>query len=121
MVASAERSAPLAVVEVPLKQIKVSTRLRSTDEDKVNDLAESIEGIGLLHSITVSKHGEWFHLLSGMHRLEAFRKLGRDTIPASINKSDRYLSAKLSACDAVRGNIFNINCFPLMAQQQAHE
>jgi len=34
---------------------------------------------------------------------------------------DRYLSAKLSACDAVRGNIFNINCFPLMAQQQAHE
>ena len=33
----------------------------------------------------------------------------------------RYLSAKLSACDAVRGNIFNINCFPLMAQQQAHE
>ena len=33
----------------------------------------------------------------------------------------RYLSAKLSACDAVRGNIFNINCFPLVAQQQAHE
>ena len=33
----------------------------------------------------------------------------------------RYLSAKLSACGAVRGNIFNINCFPLMAQQQAHE
>ena len=33
----------------------------------------------------------------------------------------RYLSAKLSACDAVRGNISNINCFPLMAQQQAHE
>ena len=88
MVASAERSAPLAVVEVPLKQIKVSTRLRGTDEDKVTDLAESIEGIGLLHPITVSKHGEWFHLLSGMHRLEAFRKLGRDTIPASINQSD---------------------------------
>ena len=33
----------------------------------------------------------------------------------------RYLSAKLSACDAVRGNIFNINCFPLMAQRYPRE
>ena len=88
MVASVERITLLAVVEVPLKLIKVSTRLRSTDEDKVTDLAESIEGIGLLHPITVSRHGQWFHLLSGMHRLEAFRKLGRSTIPASINQSD---------------------------------
>jgi ParB-like chromosome segregation protein Spo0J len=47
-----------------------------------------VEGIGLLHSITVSKHGDWFHLLSGMHRLEAFRQLGRQTIPATIKKTD---------------------------------
>ena len=78
----------LTVVQVPLKRIKISTRLRATDEDKVNDLAESIEGIGLLHPITVSQHGEWFHLLSGMHRLEAFRQLKRQTIPATINDSD---------------------------------
>ena len=41
--------------------------------------------------------------------------------PVKVNSPIRYLSAKLSACDAVRGNIFNINCFPLVAQQQAHE
>jgi len=113
VVASVERTAPLAVVEVPLKQIKVSTRLRGTDEDKVSDLAESISGIGLLHPITVSRHGEWFHLLSGMHRLEAFRQLGRDTIPASINKSDplieelieveeNLVSSRLTAIDEAR-------------------
>ena len=113
MVASAERTASLAVVEIPLKRIKVSTRLRGTDEDKVNDLAESISGIGLLHPITVSSHGEWFHLLSGMHRLEAFRQLGRDTIPASINKSDplieelieveeNLVSSRLTSIDEAR-------------------
>ena len=113
VVASDERVAPLAVVQVPLKRIKVSTRLRGTDEDKVTDLAESIEGIGLLHPITVSKHGEWFHLLSGMHRLEAFRKLGRDTIPASINQSDplieelieveeNLVSSRLTSIDEAR-------------------
>lgn len=113
MVTSAERTASLAVVEIPLKRIKVSTRLRGTDEDKVNDLVESIRGIGLLHSITVSRHGEWFHLLSGMHRLEAFRQLGRETIPASINKSEplieeliqveeNLVSSRLTAIDKAR-------------------
>lgn len=113
MVAASERVDQLDVVEIPLKQIKVSTRLRGTDEDKVTDLAESIEGIGLLHPITVSRHGEWFHLLSGMHRLEAFRQLGRETIPASINQSDplieelieveeNLVSSRLTSIDEAR-------------------
>jgi ParB family transcriptional regulator, chromosome partitioning protein len=113
VVASAERTAPLTVVEVPLKRIKVSTRLRGTDEGAVKDLAESIAGIGLLHPITVSRHGEWFHLLSGMHRLEAFRLLGRETIPATISQSDplieelieveeNLVSSKLTSIDESR-------------------
>ena len=113
MVASAERVALLTVVEIPLKRIKVSTRLRGTDEGAVKDLAESIEGIGLLHPITVSRHGEWFHLLSGMHRLEAFRLLGRETIPATISQSDplieelieveeNLVSSKLTSIDESR-------------------
>lgn len=113
MVATAELASPFAVVQVPLKRIKVSTRLRGTDEDKINELAESIEGIGLLHPITVSRHGDWFHLLSGMHRLEAFRQLGRETIPASINQSDplieelieveeNLVSSRLTSIDEAR-------------------
>jgi ParB family transcriptional regulator, chromosome partitioning protein len=113
VVASAERVALLTVVEIPLKRIKVSTRLRGTDEDAVKDLAESIGGIGLLHSITVSRHGEWFHLLDGMHRLEAFRLLDRETIPATISESDplieelieveaNLVSSKLTSIDESR-------------------
>ena len=63
MVATPERTSA-AVVEIPLDRIKVTTRLRATDHDKVTDIAESVEGIGLLHPVTVSQHGEWFHLLS---------------------------------------------------------
>ena len=103
----------LSVVEIPLKRIKVSTRLRATDYGKVDDLCESIEGVNLLHPICVSQHGEWFHLLSGMHRLEAFRKLKRETIPATINDADPLLeelieveenlvSSRLSAIDEAR-------------------
>ena len=113
MVATVERIAPLTVVEIPLKRIKVSSRLRGTDEGAVKDLAESIAGIGLLHPITVSKYGEWFHLLSGMHRLEAFRQLGRETISATISQSDplieelieveeNLVSSKLTSIDESR-------------------
>ena len=35
--------------------------------------------------------------------------------PKATDRYGRYLSAKLSACDAVRGNKLNINCFLLMA------
>ena len=112
MVATPERTSA-AVVEIPLDRIKVTTRLRATDHDKVTDIAESVEGIGLLHSITVSQHGEWFHLLSGMHRLEAFRQLGRKTIPANIKDADplveelieveeNLVSSRLSAIDEAR-------------------
>ena len=104
---------PAVVTEIPLNRIKVSTRLRATDQDKVTDIAESVEGIGLLHPITVSQHDEWFHLLSGMHRLESFRQLGRETIPANIKESDplieelieveeNLVSSRLSAIDEAR-------------------
>ena len=112
MVATPERTSA-AVVEIPLDRIKVSTRLRATDHDKVTDIAESVEGIGMLHPVTVSQHGDWFHLLSGMHRLEAFRQLGRETIPATIKEADplveelieveeNLVSSRLSAIDEAR-------------------
>ena len=99
MVAAPQR--PTAVVEIPLDRIKVTTRLRATDHDKVTDIAESVEGIGLLHSITVSKRGEWFHLLDGMHRVESFRQLGRETIPATIKDADPLIEELIE----VEGNL----------------
>ena len=63
------------VVEVPISRIKVTTRLRATSEEKIQDLKESILGVGLLHPITVSQKGENFHLLAGNHRLESVKSL----------------------------------------------
>ena len=116
MVATPERNlaaATVEVVEIPVDRIKVTTRLRGTDLAKVTDIAESVAGVGLLHPISVSRHGDWFHLLDGMHRLESFRQSGRQTIPATIRDADPLIeelievegnlcSAKLSAIDESR-------------------
>tara|TARA_Y100000289_G_scaffold1873_1_gene1746 strand:+ start:338 stop:1834 length:1497 start_codon:yes stop_codon:yes gene_type:complete len=80
-----------SVVDIPINRIKVSTRLRGTDPDKIQDLAESIEGVGLLHAVTVSRRGDDYLLLAGNHRLESFRLLGRETIPATIQDADPLL------------------------------
>ena len=81
--------------EVEINQIKVGTRLRKIDQDKVNDLVESIRLVGLLHPIVVDANN---NLLAGNHRLEAYRTLGKDQIPAQIIDMDE-LNAELVQID----------------------
>lgn len=110
MVATPDRAAVSnEVVEIPIDRIKVNTRLRATDHDKVRDISESVEGVGLLHAITVSKHGEWFHLLDGMHRVESFRLLKRKTIPATIRDADPLIDELIE----VEGNLCSAKLSPL--------
>ena len=89
-VVAAPESKPqtVEVVEVDVNNIKVTTRLRNTSEEQVSELARSIEELGILHPITVSLKNGKYTLLSGHHRLEAYKQLGYETIPATIKEAD---------------------------------
>ena len=65
--------------------------MRRTDEEAIKDLAESIKNIGLLHNICVALKDDTYVLLSGLHRLESFRLLGRTTIPATVRQSNKHI------------------------------
>ena len=58
---------------------------KNIDDSKINELAKSIKENSLLHRITVvlKKNGE-YELISGQRRLNAFKRLGRETIPAKV-------------------------------------
>ena len=71
-------------LDIPISKIKVINRMRRTDENRIADLAQSIEGIGLLSQIIVAKKDECYLLLAGLHRLEAFKLLKKQFIPARI-------------------------------------
>ena len=91
MVSTPNREVPayeLEVVDIPISSIRVLTRLRATSPEKIGDIAESISSVGLLHPVAVSRRGDKYVLLSGHHRMEAFKVLGKDTIPASIRDAD---------------------------------
>ena len=68
-------------MKVNIDDIKVSERLRKLDDEKVDELAKSISVIGLLHPIVIDSEN---NLLSGHHRLEAHRKLGRESIECKL-------------------------------------
>ena len=78
--------------EIPVSCISVPERQRPLDPKVVADLARSIEQHGLLQPIGIKPLNDTdYVLVFGAHRLEAFRSLRRETIPASI------LPANLSA------------------------
>lgn len=70
---------PLAIDD-----IEIAGGRRTINAKTVKRLAESIDQIGLRHPVTVRRKGDNYILVAGAHRIEAFKKLGREHIPAII-------------------------------------
>jgi len=72
---------------IKIEAIEVNDGRREVNTDKVKELADSIEQIGLINPITVrpdySGVFKKYVLVAGMHRLEALKLLGRDEILAN--------------------------------------
>lgn len=66
--------------DAKISEIKVGKRIRK-DLGDIDDLWASIEQIGLLHPIVIDPQNK---LIAGRRRLEAYKKQGRETIPAHV-------------------------------------
>ncbi|MDP6345096.1 MAG: ParB N-terminal domain-containing protein [Alphaproteobacteria bacterium] len=72
-------------VVLPIDQIYVPAKHRGRlDEGKVEEIAESIIDEGQRTPIQVRQGKGRYVLVTGLHRLEAMRSLGEDTIKALI-------------------------------------
>ncbi len=81
-----EKAEPGLLFEVPLSQITVpEDRARDLDADWAEALAGLIRAQGLTNPITLRITDGHFRLVTGLHRLEAFRLLGIDEIPAQLS------------------------------------
>ena len=61
------------------------------DEEKLNELADSISKVGLINPISLSSAGGRYKLVAGSRRLKAFQLLNRSFIPACISLSNNSL------------------------------
>jgi ParB-like chromosome segregation protein Spo0J len=71
--------------------VYVPTKLRTTLEpSKVAEIAQSILEKGQTTPILVREDGEPFVLVEGLHRLEACKSLGEETILAYLVQARRH-------------------------------
>jgi len=104
------------IVQVPVGAIAVAAGRRSLNEAGVEELMRSIEAIGLRQPIEVT---EDYHLITGLHRLTAFQRLGRDKIPAVVSHLDR-LHRELVEIDEnlVRSNLTKLEAARALARKK---
>jgi hypothetical protein len=93
---SAAAATPISVVDIGA--IVVGERKRALREMAVGELAASIRTLGLLHPIMLAERDGGLHLVAGLHRLEACRRLGWETIPAIV-RAGGDLDAELAEID----------------------
>ena len=91
--------------QIKLNDIKITSRLRSLNQDFVVELAKSIKATGLINPISVSNG----ILVTGLHRLEAFRLLGYEQITCKILDfiSDPDLLKRIEIEDNLLGGDMN--------------
>jgi ParB-like chromosome segregation protein Spo0J len=68
----------ISSIHVPVK------RAKTLDTAKVDDIARSILEEGQTTPISLRADGERFVLIEGLHRLEALRALGEETVEAYL-------------------------------------
>ena len=74
----------IATIYVPVK------RRAMLDPKKVQEVAESILQVGLQSPILVRQDGDRFVLVEGLHRLEACKQLGEETIIGYVVQARRH-------------------------------
>ncbi len=93
-------------MKVKISDIKVNPGRRTASEKDIEELAFSIEEIGLLNPITLT---EDYTLIAGLHRLEAVKQLGWTEVECTITDL-KGPSAELAELDE---NFARANLSPL--------
>ena len=73
------------VVNLPISQLdEIDNQPFPINESKVDQIADSIDAVGVLEPIIVARNGDRYSILSGRHRFRACQKLGKTEIPCFI-------------------------------------
>ena len=107
---------------IPIDEIIIEERKRSQiNEETVDNLAESIDDLGLMNPITIDQNKK---LVAGHHRILAFIKLGRKEIPYRMTTLTDPLKLELQEIDEnlIREEVIYLEwCDLLVRRQEIYE
>ena len=93
------------VVELTLDQIEVNPFQPRTNfnQEAIEDLAKSIQALGVIQPITVRKtESGTFQLVSGERRLRAAKSVGLSTIPSFLRTADDQESLEMALVENIQ-------------------
>ncbi|MGI6082834.1 MAG: ParB/RepB/Spo0J family partition protein [Limnochordia bacterium] len=76
----------MQIIDVPLSLILHDPRhiRRESDPKGIDNLAKSMNDVGMLHPVLVKKVDKGYLLVAGHRRVQAAAKLGRESVPAIV-------------------------------------
>lgn len=92
------------VIDMNVSKIKTRFRLRTPDEDKIKELADSIKITGLINPITIDQN---HYLIAGFHRWSAYKELGYEYIPAIVKDVSNFQSELMEIDENLKRNELN--------------
>lgn len=97
------------VFEVDINKIQVDKNQprKSFDDNLINELATSIENVGIISPIVVSKKGEFYQIVSGERRFRASRKANLKTIPVILKECDELKLLEISLIENIQREDLN--------------
>lgn len=97
------------VVELKLNEIEPDTNQprKSFDDEKLQELAESIKEHGVIQPIIVAKKEDYYQIVAGERRWRASKKLGLKTIPAIVREYDEKKVREVSLIENIQRQNLN--------------
>lgn len=107
--AAAESGSNTVVTEVSLNKITPNPNQPRTSfsEEKIEDLAKSIEKDGLLQPIIVRPFNDGYQIIAGERRYHACKKIGLETIPVRIVQVDELQSQEIALVENLQRDNLN--------------
>ncbi len=97
------------VIELSLDDVKPSENQprKKFDEDKINELADSIRAHGIFQPIIVSKDGNGYKIVAGERRYRASKLVGMKTIPAIVRNYDEKKTLQIALIENLQREDLN--------------
>lgn len=97
------------VVEMKINKIEpnINQPRKNFDDDKIDDLAESIKVHGVLQPIIVGKKGDYYQIIAGERRWRACKKAGLKTIPAIVREYDEKKTREVALIENLQRQDLN--------------
>ena len=77
------------------------------NDEKIEDLAESIKEYGVIQPIIVTKKNDYYQIVAGERRWRAAKKAGLNEIPAIIRDDDEQTNKEIALIENIQREDLN--------------